>query len=226
MTGRTMLAQRIDEIGRNMAACRRHCDGIHLDPDRGILPRALRLEEEGRSGNRGSVALGVNPGRGDAAEQSYYLQHGSTYDAMVAFWEEHRRFSHRYMIRTRGFIDAIGLDGPILWTELVKCQNPSGTKGTPPLSTLRACVHQYLMHEIAAVPLDWPIISLGREPHRISALMFPTRTIIGVPHPTGSFGHFLRLFNRIGSLKAKPRRRLDKALASELPAAIWLTAGM
>jgi len=216
------LSQHIDLIGRRMAACRLNCDGIALDPARGILPRSLRLEHDRRTGARGSVALGINPGQGDDEEQDFYLQHGGTYDAMLEFWDTRRRFSHPYMTKTRRLIDSMGLDGPILWTELVKCQNPLGVKRVPPLSTIRTCVHLYLMQEMTLVPTDWPVVALGRESFRLAAVMFPSRTVIGVPHPTGSYGHFPALFDRHGAMKPLAEQMAAEALSAPMPVAAWI----
>jgi len=219
------LNQHIYAIGQRMVACRLECDGIHLDASKGILPRSLVLERQDRKESRGSVALGINPGQGDEEEEAFYLGHGNTYEAMLEFWNARRRLNHPYHARTRRFIDAVGLDGPILWTELVKCQNPRGVKVIPPLPTLRRCVHLYLVQEIAAVPPAWPVVAIGKEPYKLAALMFPSRTVIGIPHPTGSYGLFPALFDSAGGLTQHAHRLVTDALASDMPAAVWLVDG-
>ncbi len=222
MPNQVSLSEQIDTIGVGMVTCSFCCDGIRLDPSKGILPRSLVLEDQDRKGARGSVALGINPGIGDDKEESFYLEHRNTYDAMLEFWRMYRCLTHPYHIRLRRFIDFIGLEGPILWTELVKCQNLNGIKAVPPLSTLRTCVHLYLVHEISAVPASWPIIAIGKEPFKIAALMFPSRTIIGVPHPTGSYGLFPALFDKTDKLAPHSMHLVNDALTSKMPVAIWL----
>ena len=59
-----------------------------------------------------------------------------------------------------GGIVAAGLDGPILWTELVKCQNNLPSTGTVPIETVRVCVNRYLVPELGIIPNDWPIVAL------------------------------------------------------------------
>ena len=217
------LQTRIARIGNRMVGCTMYCEGIHLEPSAGVLPRALALEYEERSGPLGSVALGINPGAGDNHEQSYSLEHGNTYEAMLEFWTEFRKDVHPYHVRTRRFIDACGVTGPILWTELVKCQNPKGVKGIPPINTLRACAHLYLVEEMAAVPESWPIIAIGREPFRLASMIFPSRTVIGIPHPTGSYGLFPKLFANGEALLPKFKEQVSDALGAEIPSATWLT---
>ena len=200
-----------------------YCEGIYLEPSKGVLPRVLALEYEDRSGLQGCVALGINPGAGSEHEQSWHLEHGNTYEAMLEFWTEFRKDVHPYHVRTRRFIDASGVSGPILWTELVKFQNPKGVKGIPPINTLRACAHLYLVEEIAAVPESWPIIAIGRDPFRLASMIFPSRTVIGIPHPTGSYGLFPKLFANEEALLPKFKEQVSHALGAEIPSATWLT---
>ncbi|HMD55504.1 MAG TPA: hypothetical protein VKJ65_13225 [Phycisphaerae bacterium] len=49
------------------------------------------------------------------------------------------------------------------------------------------------MKEIEGVPKDWPIFGVGRMAFNALAFLFNDRAVIGVPHPTGSFGHFNEL---------------------------------
>jgi hypothetical protein len=83
----------------------------------------------------------------------------------------------------------MNLDGPILWTELVKCENK--TKGIlPPLQTFRKCINIFLNEELEAVPEAWPLLAVGRETYKALAYIYSSKTIIGIPHPTSSRGHF------------------------------------
>lgn len=199
-----------------------YCEGIYLEPSKGVLPRVLALEYEDRSGLQGCVALGINPGAGSEHEQSWHLEHGNTYEGMLEFFTEFRMHVHQYYLRTRRFINACGISGPILWTELVKCQNSKGVKGVPPLSTLRTCVHLYLVEEMAAVPENWPIIAIGKEPFRLASMIFPSRTVIGIPHPTGAYGLFPKLFANGETLLPKFKEQVSDALEAEIPSATRL----
>ena len=63
------------------------------------------------------------------------------------------------------------------------------------LETRRTCVHLYLVNEMAQVPDPWPIVAIGKQPFELAAMMFPSRAVIGIPHPTGAFGdQFSSLF--------------------------------
>jgi hypothetical protein len=44
-----------------------------------------------------------------------------------------------------------------------------------------------MLEELELIP-QWPLIALGREGYNALSYMFPRRTIIGLPHPTGQGG--------------------------------------
>lgn len=68
-------------------------------------------------------------------------------------------------------------------------------KVDPPIQTFRNCSNKYLRKEIELVP-TWPIIAVGKEAHKVLSYLYPKRSILGVPHPTGGRGiHFNRLYN-------------------------------
>jgi hypothetical protein len=219
------LGQSILAIGCRAVTCKLHCDGVVNDAASGTLPRSLMLEAEGRSAERGSVVLGINPGQGREEEKAYYLAHGNTYEAFLAFWRERLAYSHPYHVRTRRFLDQVGLTGSILWTELVKCESSVGARAAPPLSTLRTCVNRYLANELLAVPLDWPIVALGRKPFELAAIMFPGRWVIGIPHPTGSRGQFHHLFAKEGRLQNEIAHRVAASIEDRSRSALWVTEG-
>lgn len=121
--------------------------------------------------------------------------------------------------------DNLGLRGPILWTELVKCT--SKVKGTlPPLETFRICISNFLSKELESVPRSWPLIAAGKYVYQALAFRFPNRIVIGVPHPTGSYGHFQKLFSKLNNKKMlkvfKPELR--KMWSSGCGKAAWLNA--
>jgi hypothetical protein len=79
----------------------------------------------GRPG-QGWVILGINPGRGSNSndpERDRYKRGPVAYQTHLDYWNENIGTSHRYHIASRNFLSRVGLSGPILWTELVKCEN-------------------------------------------------------------------------------------------------------
>ena len=180
------LEAAIAKIGQQMVMCDHKCEGISCDQSNGISPRCLILEFEGRSDGGGCAIVGINPGHASATEIAYYKQKGAKYEATVQYWKEKIRH-HPYYERLRKLTKAFGLNGPILWTELAKCENASGIK-FPPLKALRACTGRFLTYELTVVPPEWPLIGIGKEAYQALAYRYPERTVIGVPHPTGAYG--------------------------------------
>lgn len=184
-----LIAARIEDLGRRLVACRAACAGIVCQQERGIIPRCL-IYEGRKPGGRGAVVIGLNPGKSAEREQRHYRDAGSSYESVLAWWS-HAGSQHKYYKRLRRFLDAIGFDGPILWTELVKCESERGLR--LPVQTLRMCTGEYLQSEVDAVPDDWTLFAIGRVAFTATAYRFPRRTVLGVPHPTGSYGHFDRM---------------------------------
>jgi len=187
-----VLAAAIAAIGAQLVACGEACEGIHHDQEIGSLPRCLVLETAGREGD-GCVVIGINPGRASQRERSFYRDARASY-ASVVEWFKVVGFTHRYYTSLRAFVTQLGLTGPILWTELAKCENLPDRSGLPPLGTMRRCTGMYLKRELAAAPSHWPLVAVGGEAFKALAYLHTERTVIGVPHPTGSYGHFARLF--------------------------------
>jgi hypothetical protein len=213
-----VLRDAVASIGREMVRCVSACVDIHRDQGVGSLPRCLVLEE--RDGGSGSVLIGINPGRASAAERRYYVEHGCSYESVVGFWRDVNGFRHPYYLRLRKLVDALGIPGPMLWTELAKCENAPGIAGLPALQTLRTCTELYLSRKIALMPKDAPLLAVGGEAFKACAYLYLTRTVIGVPHPTGSRGHFSRLF-REGVVLPNIRERVAKTSMGDV---VWLEA--
>jgi hypothetical protein len=74
--------------------------------------------------------------------------------------------------------------------------------------------------ELEVIPSDWPLIAVGKETFKVLAYLYPTHVIIGVPHPTGSYGHFSRLFYMNGELINKIT--FEELWNGEYGKAIWL----
>jgi hypothetical protein len=195
------------------------CEGIYRDQSAGVLPRCLILERRDEHG-RGCLVTGINPGRSSDAEPAYYHRHGTSYDAVVAYWHERVR-GIRYYARLRRLVDQIGLSGPILWSDLAKCENAPSVDGLIPLETLRRCNGRFLHRELAVLPAEWPILGVDLEAYKALAYMVPDRTVLGVPHPTGSRGQFVRLF-RDELLVPEVAAEARAALASSEPVILWL----
>jgi hypothetical protein len=211
------LQAKIAALGNEMVNCHKCCEGISLDRRNGILPRCLFLEDADLQ-QRGCAIVGINPGQSSEIEKSFYLQRGQTYQQTVAFWEENKS-KIRYYNRLKDFVHEIGLEGPILWTELVKCEKISSIK-KPPIQTFRICTHTFLSKELEYLPGNWPLIGIGKDSFKVLSFLYPTRAILGIPHPTGSYGHFLKIQN--GHSKLPLNNLLDKLWDGEMGKALWL----
>ena len=192
------LINGILQIGNQLVSCNLNCDGICNNPQDGIIPRCLYLEHQNRHGETGCVVVGINPGNpGKSAtndkERNFYLDNQISYNTVVDFWINHGGYNHPYYRYLRDLINCVGYNGPILWTELVKCENDNETR-FPPLQTFRICTHNFLTKELDLVPKNWPLIAIGREAHKALSYLYPTKSVLGVPHPTSSRGNFPRLF--------------------------------
>lgn len=216
------LDRAIAKIGRRMLRCGRHCNGIIHNKSKIILPRYLVLDTEGRTKQRGSVIVGINPGQSRPHETKYYTEHGIDYGTMLEYWRI--KIQHlNYYTRLKKISDTLGLRGPILWTELVKCT--SEVKGeTPPLETFRTCTRTFLSKELEAVPRSWPLIAAGHKVYEALSFRFPRRIVIGVPHPTGSYGHFLKFVYDRNGAKLLKSLKLDfgRLWNNGIGKAVWL----
>lgn len=212
-------------IGRRMAACASNCAGVKRNQKAGVPPRCLILESKDRAPTNGCAVIGINPGNARPHEIAFYNANGTTYDVLLNYWTQSIGYDHPYYTQIRTFLDQVGLTGPILWTELAKCEGTTKTQKVPPLSTLRHCAGQFLLEELQLIP-DWPLIALGHEAHKALSYMFPRRTIIGVPHPTGMGGRIQ--FSRFmpgGKLSAETAKRVRDILASPPGMLEWISDG-
>ncbi len=197
----------IYEIGQRLVMCKQNCPGIAVDQRNGILPRCLILQSEGRDRGQGSIIVGINPGPSNEIEQKYYRKEPS-YSQVITYWKDRNlskdRRPHKYYSGLTRLVDSLGFTGQILWTELVKCENESretrlSFRNYP--KTFRICTSLYLQKEIEVTPPDWPVIAVGGDAYSALSFLYTDRMVIGVPHPTGSHGHFGKLFSR-GKLKS------------------------
>jgi len=179
------LINKINRIGNDMVKCEIKCKGIINNPKEGVLPRCLFIDILKGSNNNGIIIVGLNPGKSGQNERNAY-KIKKTYKNTIIMWKEYFYESRYYKILRR-FVRLIGFKGPILWTELVKCEKQSNTN-FPPLQTFRNCTSNYLRREMRIIPNDWPIIALGLEAYKALSYLYPKKTILGLPHPTGSRG--------------------------------------
>jgi hypothetical protein len=220
------LILKIAEIGRRMVACTSKCEGIKRDPAGGVPPRCLILESEGRAASGGCAVIGINPGNAEPAEVAFYKEHGMTYDVLLNFWSRSIGYAHPYYTQVRIFLDQVGLTGPILWTELAKCEGITKTQKVAPLATLRRCAGQFMLEELELIP-QWPLAALGREAYKALSYMFPRRTIIGLPHPTGQGGRIQ--FSRFmpGGILLPETARCIRSILSGPPGGLeWISDGL
>jgi hypothetical protein len=214
----TNIALAIAELGNELVACSDRCPGIACLPDEGRPPRCLYLETDQRDTSPGTIVIGLNPGRARADEISYFAANGVSYRTVSTFFFRERACKKGYYTEIRRFVDSIEKRGPILWTELVKCENEVGHSGTPPLQTLRHCTSRFLTRELEAVPPDWLVLGIGREAYTAAAYLLPRRAVVGVPHPN-SRGQWSALFRQRTLLK--PVLELVKATERD-QAASWV----
>ena len=137
-----------------MAACISNCDGIKRNQSAGVPPRCLILESEGRSPSNGCAVIGINPGNAEPEEIEFYKANGVTYEVLLKYWSRSVGYNHPYYTQVRKFLNQAGLSGPILWTELAKCEGRTKTQKVPPLSTLRHCAGQFLLEELQLIPQE------------------------------------------------------------------------
>lgn len=217
------LAAQIRSIGEELVQCRKACEGVSCNHAAGQIPRCLFLDVEGRSGVRGAAVVGLNPGRAAEPERTSYVKAGGTYNSVMAWYNDHGR-RHPYVNHLQRLLEVLELHGPVLWTELAKCENSPDRPGLLPLQTFRTCTAAYLDRELEVLPPDWPLLAIGVEVYKALAYRFSSRTVLGVPHPTGSRGHFSHLFDG-AVLRADVAQRARAVLVPPVGLAIWLGRG-
>jgi hypothetical protein len=214
------LRNEITAIGERLVVCSENCEGVQRNQAEGILPRCLILETEGRTTLRGCIVCGINPAPAKQNEVEFYRKNGGSYKSLLQWWEHYKLKDIDYYRRLRAFVSGLDFDGPILWTDIAKCQNKSLTvkltiKDHP--QTFRRCSALFLTKEIEKCPADWPIIAAGREAFLALLYLCPNRALIGIPHPTGSYANtqFLRLFENGLKLKSEVKMRINEYFQRE-----------
>jgi hypothetical protein len=216
------IAKRIQEIGEEMVASYQPRPDVLLDKQQGIIPRCLIFDQDRDAQGQGSIVVGVNPGTSSEEERKFYRDKGCSYDSVLTFWRDSVRKSSRYYKLLMDFLDQAGFKGPILWTELVKCESRKDTILS--IETIRKDINRYLFKEIDEQLLaDWPLIAVGRQAYEILAYKFSERQVIGIPHPTSSHGQFAALFPSTKVIEVNAKNKLDELLRSRAPVAVWFS---
>ena len=187
------LSLKIAEIRCEMVRCQLHCKGIINNP------RCLFLDPSDAE-SVDCVIVGLNPGPIDSPEQE-------PTDGTACL---NKHIKAPYYKNFRGFANKLGFKS-ILWTELCKCQKDKDQREIP-IQTLRTCIHKYLEREIEAVEADVPLIAAGDNAYRVLSYRYTYRSVIGVPHPTGSHGQWSDL---IKNYIEKAKAAINSTKASE-----------
>jgi hypothetical protein len=219
------LTAHIDRIGLEIVGCTDGCAGVRQDQENGYLPRGLLLERPGAAA-RGCIVIGLNPGKCDEKERRFYKARGATYESVKAHWKQ-RHKEWDYVNWMRNVLAQVGLHGPVIWSNLAKCENEQARKEVLPLETWRHCAHSFLRRELRAVPLDWLVLALGKDSWVATAYLAAPRTVIGMPHPTGAHSRhdFASLFvdeKPDGLLRDEIKARVLAALGAAKPAVVWI----
>lgn len=178
-TPRRQLAR----LGSKVVACTIGCEAASSVAE-GTPPRCMYLEQDS-AGTNGVVIVGLNPGRASDEEKRYYAVNGAEYRHTVAYLKtEMNRI--KYYKYTRSFVLGLGFSGPIHWTELAKCELRRGIRSVP-AEMISTCTRTFLHQELALLA-GWPVVAIGRVAFNAISLMCPDRSVIGIPHTTGSWG--------------------------------------
>lgn len=223
MAGRGLNPAKIFLIGDEVGACQRRCEGIICDQKNGVIPRGLILENH--DGDHGAIICGMNPGTSPDYERAVYVQHGARYAISRQAWGQYFKDSP-YFARMRRFArELLGEAGPILWTDVAKCEKADPSRRisfeTHP-QTFRVCADLYLKREVEECPKSWTIIANGRDAFVALAYLLPTRKLIGVPHCTGAYPQFSKLFDEHGKMRTDTLTRMNRYFKNEPAGALWL----
>lgn len=181
------------KLGNKLVKCNLNCDGIKNNPKQGVIPRCLIVEKQ--NGKNNCIVVGLNPGKCKEKEKKYYLNKNVKYSAISEYFFESNLHNAPYFKRTRDLISKLNFNGDILWTDLAKCEC-ADKNGRLPIQTLRVCINNYLRKEVEIFKCT-TIFALGNVAFNFCALSFPNHFIVGIPHPSGSYGNFSKLKKQI-----------------------------
>jgi hypothetical protein len=183
-----IFKSKIDEIGQKVTNCIfclkcKEEGGTNYDRASGIIPRCLFFEER-KENKEIVIAIGQNPGLSGKNEREE-LANIHNYSVVKEFFNTKYK-GHPFYKRATNLIETLGLNGHILWTELAKCEGKHIIN-----ETLAFCASNYLVEELEHAKKNYKkvtIIALGKRTYNSLIFLFPNQKILGVPHPTGSWG--------------------------------------
>jgi hypothetical protein len=204
------LEKKIRKIGKDMVMCNKPCKGVTNCPSKGIPPRCLYFEANGKTEKKGVVVIGINPGNAKRDDYKTELKRECN-ESPSDYYCRTAELSIKgaYYDSIKRLLNELGLTANILWTELIKCEKEPSTKKIP-LQTYRNCIELYLKKELKNVPCNWPIIAVGKETYAAVVFLFPDRKILGISHSTKSFGQFSRMFTGSGKFDEKKLKQSIK----------------
>jgi len=215
------LSKSIEKIGNDMVRCDKDCCGIRLEYENGIIPHCLVLDErESDLNSKGCAVIGLNPGPENDNERVYYKENGLSYQSTVDYcWKSYgvSKKGHYGMLRT--LVRDIGINGPILWSDVVKCQK--WKKDNIPTDTIRYCSARFLKQELALLPSEWLLIAVGKEAFNLLIFHCLERKVMGVPNPGGSHGLFRWLFDN-NKLRDKYKNEINDFMEKSSKGSYWI----
>jgi hypothetical protein len=208
------IEKKIRRIGKKMVKCRKQCKGVTHNLKEGIIPRCLWFDTYKKKNNKGCIVVGINPGIPKNKDAQLFFKNEVTlYDKQVK-WLKNLTYPYKgtsnYYTKLVNFIrKLLKIKGPILWTELVKCQLKR--KGGKLLKdTIRICMKKFLKKELEIIPRKWPIIAIGSKSYQ--EIQDSNHLVIGIPHSTGPYANklFDKLCKRKNNTKLKRIKELIK----------------
>ncbi|GMA64212.1 hypothetical protein NZD89_02505 [Alicyclobacillus fastidiosus] len=190
----SQIEEEIERIANEMIYCNHQCSGedIVCNLSTGQIPRCLYFEHENRNSNSpGIVVIGMNPGWSDVDEQDDYKkwlsQKALSYKNLLNRFES-EGFGEvgKFYPPIRTILKHLQLDGPILWTEVAKCESQKRDEKTKvPLKrrTTSICSRLYLSREIQVIPEDWLFLAVGLDAYETVLPLSPRNPLIGCYHP-------------------------------------------
>ncbi|GAB1343188.1 uracil-DNA glycosylase family protein [Gemmatimonas sp.] len=205
-------------IRHEVFRCTRRCDGVACEPERGLRPRGPLIEQRDPA-SIGALVVGLNPGGSDELEREVLRRptHATEWES----WVHGRTERSVYLERLRRFVDAVGVRGSIIWSNVAKCECTPGRRGLP-LLTQRDCAHRFLVRELTAVPKEWIAVAAGLDAYKALAFLSLNRVVLGIPHPTGANPAFSRLWSKDKTLRPWIQHAVQSLLVNGQSSAAWL----
>jgi hypothetical protein len=168
-------------------------EGFHKELITLIKHKQNFLKKSGQRNINGLIIVGLNPGQINSVEKQFFrtndYQKSDNINKFLLqndFFAKNTYFSEPYYKNICLFLQKIlnGADCPIIFSEVIYCQNELSNK-TIPFATFSNCLNKYLFEIINR--FDWPIICFHKESSKFIHIKFPERKIIVVPHASGQY---------------------------------------